>query len=486
MSLWKKFTGWVSGSNSSFFANSAFNAASYTRDEMRGWLRGLYAPNDELSNANRTTIIARIQDAIRNDPIASAAIQRFVTEIINSGIKPDHSPDINFMREIDSSLSEDQIKNISSSIEKRFKLWCKSPVDVEQENNYYAVQRLIYRSQKTSGDVFVNTPIVNGRLYLQIIESERVSNPNGVMNTSNTVDGVQINNLGVATHFHVQVEHPGQIEGTTGARFEWKRIRVRDSRGRKRFFQVMERKRPDQRRGLPVLAVVLESIKQLDRFTRAELFAAVITSNPTLFVESPYGSSIPNNHENTPAKNKILQTHGAVYDLAPGEKITSPASGRPNPLYEPFHGAKIKHVAMALNMPIEIFMMHFTASFTAGRGAFLLWKKVVGEERSMFNMNVNDCVASVWLDNEVDQGRIDIPNYSETHLAWKSYFSWNGVAMGSIKELEQLKAARERIELKLSNHEKEAKLLGNDWDEVVTRLEQEEARIGRSVDNDNS
>ncbi len=43
--------------------------------------------------------------------------------------------------------------------------------------------------------------------------------------------------------------------------------------------------RPGQRRGVPVLAPVIEALKQLGRYTDAELVAAVVSGLFTVFVK---------------------------------------------------------------------------------------------------------------------------------------------------------------------------------------------------------
>ncbi len=68
--------------------------------------------------------------------------------------------------------------------------------------------------------------------------------------------------------------------------------------GRRNVLHLMCRERIDQRRGVPFLAPVIESLKQLGRYTDAELVAAVVSGMFTVFIEKkddsegePVGSS---------------------------------------------------------------------------------------------------------------------------------------------------------------------------------------------------
>ncbi|MCH5894346.1 phage portal protein, partial [Salmonella enterica] len=74
---------------------------------------------------------------------------------------------------------------------------------------------------------------------------------------------------------------------------KWERIPAYGKKtGRRNVLHVMQDwERPGQRRGVPVLAPVIEALKQLGRYTDAELVAAVVSGLFTVFVktEAPEG-----------------------------------------------------------------------------------------------------------------------------------------------------------------------------------------------------
>lgn len=58
---------------------------------------------------------------------------------------------------------------------------------------------------------------------------------------------------------------------------EWVRVPAYSAAsGRRNVIHIMSRERIDQRRGVPFLATVIEALKQLGRYTDAELVAAVV------------------------------------------------------------------------------------------------------------------------------------------------------------------------------------------------------------------
>ena len=98
------------------------------------------------------------------------------------------------------------------------------------------------------------------------------------------------------------------------------RVPAFDNSGIRQMLHIFTRNRPGMTRGIPYLAPVIESLKQLDRYTEAEIMAAVISSMFTIFVktESDEGLKpmVPMGAEDTaPARN-------SDYKLPLGQYLT--------------------------------------------------------------------------------------------------------------------------------------------------------------------
>ncbi len=87
---------------------------------------------------------------------------------------------------------------------------------------------------------------------------------------------------------------------------------------------------------MPYLAPVMELLKQLDRYTEAEIMAAVLTSFYTIFIKTDapdFGAST----ETAPGKVKDMEMGpGMINALAPGEEVQFPNAMRPNAGFDPF------------------------------------------------------------------------------------------------------------------------------------------------------
>ena len=166
---------------------------------------------------------------------------------------------------------------------------------------------------------------------------------------------------------------------------QWQRVEAYGKEtGRRNILHIMTRERIGQRRGVPILAPVIESLKQIGRYTDAELVAAVVSGLFTVFIEAAESNEKPPVGEmDRPQeflvdggdKNSIEMGPGAIIDLNPGEKDTAATPGRPNSNFEGFVTAICKQIGASLELPYEMLVKQFTASYSASRAALLeAWK----------------------------------------------------------------------------------------------------------------
>lgn len=82
--------------------------------------------------------------------------------------------------------------------------------------------------------------------------------------------------------------------------------------------QVMDSERPDQYRGVPYLAQVIEPLLQLRRYTEAEIMAAVVQSFFTAFVKTEAGADDMPFNEPISADQDEVSKDPNEYELGPG------------------------------------------------------------------------------------------------------------------------------------------------------------------------
>lgn len=406
---------------------------------------------------------ARSRDQMRNAPVALGALNTKVSSVVGTGLS--YTPSIN--AEV-LGLSEEEVAAWSAGTKAKFDVWANSPdCSLDRRLNFYGVQDLSYRSTLESGDTFILTPRVSraGKrpvLALQIIEADRASNPDRRPNTDTLVDGIELSpetNESIAVHFAKR--HPGDAGANS-----WERRTVRgDSTGRLNVIHLFDSIRPNQVRGVPWIAPIIEPLKQLGRWSDAELNAAVVSGMFSVFIkmdpdafqdlfdEDAQGMIVDK------ASNWSGEMESAkAVNLLPGEEVSTAAPGRPNPAFDPFWTAMVRQIGMALEMPFEVLTMHFQSSYSAARAALLMAWKAFRRNRDRLATYMCQPVFELWLADEVAEGRVRAPGFFASDLvraAWCGAI-WTGDGPGSIDPGKEVDAAGKRIDLGISTKDAES------------------------------
>lgn len=451
-----------------------YSGAKVDRAALAGWRTAANSPETDVI-PDLPALRARSRDLERNAPVATGVIGTTVTHVVGTGLACNPQIDAEFL-----GLSEEQAQAWEATTKRRFRAWAESPdCDLARLLNFYGQQDLALRTTLGSGDAFVVTPRVPraGRaavLALQLIEADRVSDPPGKRSSANLCDGVEFDETtGEAIAYHVCNRHPNDF--SAGAR-TWTRIAARgDNTGRRNVLHLYKPLRPGLKRGVPILAPVIEPLKQLSRYTEAELHAAVASGLYALFVKMD-PKAFDEMFEDDAKKLFVdraskwsgeIDSGAKAVNLLPGEDIVSHNPGRPNAQFDPFVQACVRQIGMAIGIPYEVLVMHYQSSYSAARGALLMaWRFFMGW-RDWLATNFCQPVYELWLTDEIAAGRIAAAGYFADDVvrhAW-SGAQWVGDGPGSIDPSKEVAAAKERVNLEISTLQAESILHdGVDWD----------------------
>ena len=253
-------------------------------------------------DANIGALRGRSADQATNTPIGAAAIDTSAMHAIGAGLTV--SPRLQFKT---LGMNVDEAKEWERETAREFDLWAGSTqCDLYRRNNFYDLQNIAYTTYLTDGDSFAlfrrkaPSAYMPYSLRIQLIEANRVSNPlgAGVMgypgpfavemrapNGNRIIDGVEITEDGEITAYWISSKVP--YDPTDYAPTTWSRVEAFGKRtGAPNILQICHDIRAEQYRGVPYLAPVLETLKQVSRYTRAELTAAIIKSFFALFFTS--------------------------------------------------------------------------------------------------------------------------------------------------------------------------------------------------------
>ena len=261
-------------------------------------------------------------------------------------------------------MDEEAARDLERKIEREFSLWADSTAcDLERLDNFYELQQLAFLNWLMSGDVIATLPVTKRAnmpydLRICLIEADRLSNPNGIVDP-HIIGGVETNDAGEVVAYHISKHHPLSYDMTeTG----WTRVEAWGAKtGRRNVLHIMNRERIGQRRGVPFLAPVIEALKQLGRYTDAELVAAVVSGMFTVFIEKEsassdggFGEIIPEDAQVDAGDDSTIElAPGAIVDLNEGEKAHDMNPGRPNTAFDGFVVAICRQIGAALKSPMN-------------------------------------------------------------------------------------------------------------------------------------
>lgn len=443
-----------------------YSGAKRDRASLSRWNPGAGSPNADIIS-DLPELRARSRDQMRNAPVAVGAINTAVSHIVGTGLAVAPAIDAEFL-----GMDEKAANAWNADVRRRFEADASSvDIDLARQLNFYGLQDLAQRTWFESGDGFVVTPRVNRagrgvRLALQLIEADRVCNPNRAADTDTIIDGVEIvPETGEAIAYHIARRHPGERLGKPNT---WDRVVARgSSTGRRNVLHLFTPLRPGQVRGVPWIAPILEPLKQLNRWTDNELNAAVTSSIFSVFVKmdpDAFDQLFTDDGQTRVLDGTKNWTgaleNGKAINLLPGEDVTTASMSRPNPEFDPFWTAIVRQMGMALEIPYEVLVMHFQSSYSAARGALLMAWKFFKRRRDMLATQFCQPVYELWLADEVAEGRIGAPGFFSSPIVRAAWCKavWTGDGPGSIDPQKEAAAAKLRVEMEISTLDAESML----------------------------
>lgn len=469
---------------------SGYTGARTDRPQTQNWRPGLGSATTDTA-PDLPTLRARSRDLERNAPFARGALNTNVINVVGTGLRVLPHVDRELL-----GLSEEEADAWERQAQRLFNAWAESEeCDITREQDFSGLTSLALLSTLLSGDVlqvrrFKRRP---GDLFatkVQLVEADRVSNPRWAPNTDKLVEGVELDGDGAAVAYHVLDHHPGDIFGV--ARQTWKRVPAFASDGSRLASLLFQRRRPGQPRGVPYLAPVIEALKQLDRYGESELQATVVSSFFTVFLKTMGGDEAdgfaPFVEGDEGDDRNLTLGPGVVAELGEGEDVAFANPMRPNQAFDAFVKAFLRQIGVGLDLPYEVLVKHFTASYSASRAALLeAWKGFKTLRRWLVGKWCRPWYSAV-IREAVARGLIEAPGFFDHPLIQRAWLGadWAGPAPGQIDPLKEAQAAKIRVEEGFSTRQQEtAELTGGDWEaNHEQRAKEERLRREAGLDSD--
>lgn len=481
--------------------NSGYSegGASKRKKSLKGWNANSRAPVEDIDE-NLDTLRQRSRDLYMNAPIAHSTITTIRTNVVGAGLQLKPIIDAKKL-----NISEQKAEQIKQKIETEFGLWAESKLcDSCRINNFYELQQLAQISWLMSGDCFslLKFEKPNNRmpygLRIHLIEADRICNRNKLVidkneqNNNYIYNGIEVDKNGASVAAWICSSYPDSYYYGTRETLKWTRVPFfGEKTGRRNILQLMESERPEQRRGVPILASVIEPLKQLTRYTEAELMAAVISSMFTVFITTkdkdtstnPLGEMIPEEQQNinTYEEREYELGVGAINILGEGESIEIADPKRPTNSFEAFINSLAKSIGAALEIPQELLLKSFTSSYSASRAALLEAWKMFKMRRNWLSSDFCQPIYEEWLTEAVAVGRIEAPGFFKNETTRKIWCKadWYGPTQGQLDPVKEVNAAKERVNNGFSTRQKETmELTGTDFYDNAKQLKKENEELG--------
>lgn len=477
--------------------------ASWHKKATKGFNAMSGSPRDDI-DANNRTLRQRARMLYMAAPIATSAIKTNRTNVVGVGLQLKSRID----REI-LGMDQDVADAWQAKTEREFALWAKRKraCDATGVNDFAAMQQLALASWLVSGDVFAvvkqydPTPLMPYSLRIHLIEADRIATPasggifspmlasTGKAANGNTIyDGVEVNADGMIEAYHIRSNYPLEL-GTASTK--WTRVQAYGDRtGLPNILHIMDSERPDQYRGVSYLAQVIEPLLQLRRYTESELTAAVVESFFTAFIktetnpgENPFnevGSSLPDVSDDP---NEYEMGPGQINIMQPGEDVTFADPKRPSSGFDAFVRSVSEQIGAALEIPADLLLKAFDASYSASRAALLEAWKAFKMRREWFVTDFCVPIYEIWMAEAVARGRINAPGFFVDPALRAAYLGaeWIGPSQGQLDPVKEITAEILAVGEGFSTREQSTiRLNGGQWDANVDQLARENTKLSEA------
>ena len=167
--------------------------------------------------------------------------------------------------------------------------------------------------------------------------------------------------------------------------------------------------------------------------------------------------------------------------MEPGEDVTFATPTRPAGGFDAFVKAICEQVGAALEIPADLLLKSFNASYSASRAALLEAWKAFKMRREWLADGFCRPIYAVWMSEAVARGRIYAPGFFDNPLIRDAYLGseWLGPSQGQLDPTKEITAEILACSEGFSTHEQSTiRLNGGQWDANVEQLQRENEKLG--------
>jgi lambda family phage portal protein len=458
---------------------TSYDGASVTARDMRAWLPARRSADAEiLPELGR--LVSRARDSDRNNPIALGARRTLVDNVVGTGPRLSPQPDYRLLGQ-----TKEWADEWGAQMQSLFHSWWWT-------TKCHAGDTLTgdQLAQQALGAAIMNGDAVTLPLWLpergdgystklQMVESDRLSNPAGAPDTQFRRAGVSLDAYGAPIAYDIRTTHPGDflVSGLMGNFGVWEHIPRKTDFGRLRVIHYFDAERAPQTRGKPLMTTILPQLKNMDRYVRAEIDAAVANSMIAGLITTPLDNDSilqlfsKDHREYLKARSEhaVRLEGGMLATLFPGDQLQSFIPGRPNTGFGAFVENIYRIAGVGADLNYELITKDFSkTTYTSGRMSLLEAWRAFNRRRDSFSTLWLDPVYGLISEEFIDSALIDAPGFEDPVKRY-AYLrcKWIFPGRGWVDPVKEAVGAATRLDSNLSTLEEECAQQGLFWRDVV-------------------
>jgi len=489
----------MNGNNFPASSMSGYTGGQSNHD-MLSWNPPVRSPDAELL-PDMNGMVGRAHDMQRNMPLASGAAQIHVDNIIGSGLRLSAKPNYKAL-----GLDADWAADWSRLTEAKFRAWADDPecyIDAGRRLTFGAMQVLAQQQFLGPGEMLGVAEWLPDRgcqyaTAIQMIDPARLSNPNGQMDTATLRGGVEMDKYSAAHTYHFRSALQSDMRFAGSETYRWEPVKRETTWGRQQVIHLYEQKRPGQSRGITGLATVISNSFKLNQLQNVTMDAAVLNAMyaavlktdmnyaqaaETLGAEdvAPYLTGVMSAGQSFYGDRGVRVNGKQVTRLMPGDELDFNSVNQPGPNFAQFEKSFLRNLAAGWNLTYEQLARDYTQTNYSGARAGLMeaWKFFTAN-RDLYGARFAAMVYSLWLEEAIDKGDIELPSSAPDFYEAKSAYcrsKWIGPGKGEIDPLKETKAKREKMEAFTLTYEDACAEDGKDWEDNLEQIARERRRM---------
>lgn len=391
----------------------------WSYDDGSKW-QGAFGPTSVL-RTDYWTLRLRSVELFETNLYARGLLRRLVTNEINTGLHLEAIPEEKIL-----GLEEDSLSEWSENVENRWSIWTNEPrlCDQQEQRTFGALQAIAKLEAYIAGDVLcVNRQDQRtGLPKIQLVSGSCVRTPMQAPQSGNRIEeGVELDSMGRHVAYWIVQRNPTGL----GLPVHKRLPAYGEKSGRRLAWLVYggDRKLEDVR-GKPFLSLILQSVKELDRYRDSTQRKALINSILAMFISKGEdkpgtrpltGSAIRRGAETAIANDGTARSFKAaeqipglvLEELQHGEEPKAFPNNGTDERFGGFEMAIVSLIAWGNEIPPEILTLSFNSNYSASQAAINEFKMTLNMKRTEFG----DCFCTPiyrdWLLAEVLAKRVE-------------------------------------------------------------------------------